>query len=674
MRRPVLYRKNHLIFLCTKLVLRNTTIIVRDVVLRTIFLRNICSNFEKRKVVYAVEGYSISFTLGKASADHGGNVNHNNRDFTANNVIKEKSKDNIQYRIQNIEDAFHELFDDAVEEYNKKQTRPCRCIDNYFEHINKSKREEIFYEAVVQFGNVDDSPCGSKRGEIAKQMLDEYMKDFQKRNPNLYVFNAVLHMDEASPHIHIDFIPFYTNGRSKGLSKGVSMRSALDEQGFKASSKMNNRLVAWEASERKAMEDILISHGFARQDKNAHHKHMSVEEYKWYENERSIQSKLKEERKVISSDISKENVLNLKQKLASANKKISDLKKEKSSPHKSFFYSNPDKQSFIQSKMDAANIPYVETENGFDAQECYVEQIRQWEKDYKSSSKSFRDKLIDDIDRLLMQCNDVEELYKKLQDIGYTIKFGKYISVRPPKAERFIRLKSLGEEYNERALQNRIQSSIKFENKLNENIERAKTENSPAYKTLSTIRFYTVTFKKGLLPCRKKYKHQPFSWTNDEELDKLLLLNKKINQGATIQSMKDEFAKLENELHEKNEAVVEVQKKVQRLSKGQEAFEVLYEGKISDTISKEEAGAYQKRYPNINADNYQQVIEIADAARHEQDSINEEIKNLEKEVRELSNAISIAEQVQADTYIQELVSKENIHRNADVLPNGVFQL
>lgn len=160
-----------------------------------------------------MEGYSISFTLGKASANHGGNVEHNNRSFTADNVIKEKSKDNIQYKVQNIEEAFHELFDDAVEEYNKKQNRPCRCIDNYFEHIKKSKREEIFYEAVVQFGNVDDAPCGSQRGEMAKQMLDEYMKDFQQRNPNLFVFNAVLHMDEASPHIHIDFIPFYTNGR-----------------------------------------------------------------------------------------------------------------------------------------------------------------------------------------------------------------------------------------------------------------------------------------------------------------------------------------------------------------------------------------------------------------------------------------------------------------------------
>ena len=101
--------------------------------------------------------YSISFTLGKASSEHGGNIQHNNRKFTAPNVDPEKEKDNIYYKTQDIREAYHNLFDEAVEEYNKKQTRPCRKIKNYFEHINEGKREEIFYETVVQFGNFDDS-------------------------------------------------------------------------------------------------------------------------------------------------------------------------------------------------------------------------------------------------------------------------------------------------------------------------------------------------------------------------------------------------------------------------------------------------------------------------------------------------------------------------------------
>lgn len=621
-----------------------------------------------------MESYSISFTLGKGSSPHGGNIRHNNRDYYAENVQKNNTALNVEYKRQEIEDAFHELFDDALKEYNDKQTRKDRVIDDYYSHLKNSKRESPFYEAIIQFGNTDDTPCGSERGEIAKQMLDEYMKDFQKRNPNLFVFNAVLHMDEASPHIHIDFIPYYTVGRNNGLQKGVSMKAALIEQGFAPKGTKNNQLVLWEASERKAMEKILHDHKFVRAEKQDYHKHMSVEDYKLKMAEAPMREALRKQHFVSSEKITEENIRKLRMSVESSKERIAELEKEKSSPHKSFFYSDPDKQAFIQSRMGAAHIPYVETENGFDAQECYVEQIRQWEKEFKSSSRSFRDKLIDDIDRLLMQCKDVEELYKKLQAEGYTMKFGKYVSARPPKAERFIRLKSLGEEYNERALQNRIQNSIKFENKLIENIEKAKTENSPTYKTLSTIRFYTVTFKKGLLPCHKKYKHQPFSWTNDEELDKLLLLNKKINQGATIESMRLDFAELEKNLKEKSDAAEEARKKVQRLAKGQEAFEVLYEGKKSDKITLEEAKMYQKRYPNINANTYRQAIEIVDEARREYDSINGEVKKLEKEIRELSGAISIAEQVRAGTYVQELVSKENIHRNADVIPNGVFQL
>lgn len=621
-----------------------------------------------------MDSYSISFTLGKGNSPHGGNIRHNNREYFAGNVQKENTSLNVEYKIQDIEEAFHQLFDEALKEYNKKQVRKDRVIENYYEHLCNSKRESPFYEAIVQFGNVEDTPCGSQRGEVAKQMLDEYMRDFQERNPNLFVFNAVLHMDEASPHIHIDFIPFYTKSRSNGLQKGVSMKSALIEQGFAPKGTKNNQLVLWEASERKAMENILHDHQYVRAEKQAFHRHMTVDEYKLKMADAPIMEALRKQHFVSTEDMTKENIRKLQMTVKNSEQKIAELEKEKSSPHKSFFYSDPDKQAFIQSRMDSMKIPYVETENGFDAQECYAEQIREWEKLFKSSTKSYREKLMEDIDRLLMQCKDVEELYKKLQAEGYTVKFGKYVSVRPPKAERFIRLKSLGEEYNERALQNRIQNSIKFESKLSENIEKAKAENSPTYKTLSTIRFYTVTFKKGLLPCRKKFKQQPFSWTNDEELDKLLLLNKKINEGATIESMKTEFANLEQQLKEKNEAAAEAQKKVQRLSKGQEAFEVLFEGKKSDKITLEEAQIYQKRYPNINANTYRQAIEIVDEARREHDNIKNEVKELEKAIRELSGAVSIAEQVRAGTYVQELVSKENIHRNADVLPNGVFQL
>ena len=618
--------------------------------------------------------FSISFTLGKASAVHGGNIHHNNRDFTAPNVDPDKEKDNIYYKTQNIKEAYHELFDAAVEEYNKKQTRPCRRIDNYYKHINESKREEVYYETVVQFGNYDDSPCGSERGEEAKQLLDEYMKGFQERNPNLYVFNAVLHMDEASPHIHIDFIPFYTKGRVNGLSKGVSMKAALGEQGFNFNNKRNNCLIAWEKSERHAMEVLLHHHGHEREDMNAKYHHMSVDEYKIRKDENVIRKHLKNVINVDTQNNMNVKMRNLNIKLQSANQKINKLEKEKSSPHKSFFYSDSEKQAFVQNKMEENNIPFVETENGFDAQECYVEQIREWEHEYISPEKSNRKKLMEDIDRLIVTCDDINELYKKLEELKYKIRFGKYVSVKPPLAERYIRLKSLGEDYNERSLQNAIQFRIKFEQDLKEKIEQPNAEYLPNYKNLTTIRFYTVTFKKGFLPYRKMHKFKPFTWTNDEELDKLLLLNKKISEGETIESMKKEFEIKELDYKEKDKAADEAMKKYQRLVRGKEAFSVLYEGKESKYISKEQAEKFREAFPHITENNYIELFAFTDQAKQDFDVAKSIAKEAEQELRSLGGAIAIAEQVDAGTYVQELVSKENIHRNADHLPNGVFQL
>ena len=180
-----------------------------------------------------MKSLSISFTLGKASSGNA-NIAHNNRDMIAGNVDINRICDNVDYVQQNVEDAYKELFSESVAEYNLKQKQPCRRIHDYYNHIANGHREEPYYEVVVQFGCMKSSPVGSDNGEVVKQLLDEYMKSFQQRNPNLHVFSAHLHMDESSPHLHIDFVPFYSKNRQKGLSKGVSMKAALHEMGFTA--------------------------------------------------------------------------------------------------------------------------------------------------------------------------------------------------------------------------------------------------------------------------------------------------------------------------------------------------------------------------------------------------------------------------------------------------------
>lgn len=168
------------------------------------------------------------------------------------NVDGERSHFNIDYCNENIKKVYHKLFDEALQRYNEKQTRSDRRIDNYYEKIRNSKQEKTFHELILQIGDKENMGAWSENGNLARQVLDEYYQQFQKRNPNLYVFSAHLHMDEATPHLHIDFVPF-TTGRKRGLDTRVSLKQALAKQGFKGGSRGDTEWSQWVQSEKEQL-------------------------------------------------------------------------------------------------------------------------------------------------------------------------------------------------------------------------------------------------------------------------------------------------------------------------------------------------------------------------------------------------------------------------------------
>ena len=217
---------------------------------------------------------TISIMTGK------GSVNHNDRKFTAENVDKERTQNNITYCNENIRTVYHKLFDDAVKRHNERQTRSDRLITNYYKKISQeSKQEKPFQEIIVQIGDKDNMGAMTEYGQLAKKILDEYMKGFQDRNPNLYVFSAHLHMDEATPHLHIDFIPF-TTGSKRGLDTRVSMKGALKQQGFIGTGRSDTERAQWAESEKEALSKIMLEHGIEWEQKGTHEKHKSVSEFK----------------------------------------------------------------------------------------------------------------------------------------------------------------------------------------------------------------------------------------------------------------------------------------------------------------------------------------------------------------------------------------------------------
>mgnify|MGYP002404834504 FL=1 len=208
-----------------------------------------------------------------------GSVNHNSRKFHAKNTDPERSHLNITYCQENIKAVYHELFDEALERYNAKQSRADRRIEDYYEKIRSGKQEKPFHEIILQVGNRDDMSADSEEGQLAAAVLDEYMKGFQERNPQLRVFSAHLHMDEATPHLHIDFVPF-TTGSKRGLDTRVSLKQALAAQGFKGGTRGDTEWSQWVRSEKERLSLVMERHGIEWEDKGTHDKHLSVLDYK----------------------------------------------------------------------------------------------------------------------------------------------------------------------------------------------------------------------------------------------------------------------------------------------------------------------------------------------------------------------------------------------------------
>ena len=217
-----------------------------------------------------------------------GSLTHNNRKFNAKNVDDTRTKDNIVFVQQPIEEAYEHLFGAAVERYNARQKRPDRKITTtYYERVFNRKisqsvvtsadKRKSFYEDVVQIGDMKNTGVGTPDAEIATACLTEYMQSFQERNTNFYVFNAVLHLDEATPHLHIDDIPV---GHYKmGVDTQNGIAQALKEMGYGSGKDTISR---WREAECKVLTEICNRHGIQIAAPEKSRGSLTVEQYKEY--------------------------------------------------------------------------------------------------------------------------------------------------------------------------------------------------------------------------------------------------------------------------------------------------------------------------------------------------------------------------------------------------------
>lgn len=224
---------------------------------------------------------SISIELGK------GALKHNSRIFNTPNTNPERSHLNKEYINDDIKNVYHELFDEAVERYNAKQTRNDRKVKNYYEKICNGKQEKPFHEIVVQIGNKNDFGIDKQTTGLAEKALDNYFCTFQKRNPYLRVFSAHMHLDEATPHLHIDFVPF-TTGSKRGLDTRVSLKQALANQGFVGNGREETEWALWVNSEKESLAESMLKFNIEWENQHTSREHLSVLDYKKKERQKEV--------------------------------------------------------------------------------------------------------------------------------------------------------------------------------------------------------------------------------------------------------------------------------------------------------------------------------------------------------------------------------------------------
>ena len=167
--------------------------------------------------------------------------------------------------------------------------------------IAQGKQEKLFHEVIFQIGNREDMAVGTEAGDLAVNVLDEYVKDFQKRNPTLRVFSCYLHQDEATPHLHIDFVPYVTNWKGKGMDTRVSLKQALKSLGFQGGNKHDTELNQWINHEKEVLAEIAKQHGIEWEQKGTHEEHLDVYNFKKKERKKEVQE-LEQEKEYLTAE------------------------------------------------------------------------------------------------------------------------------------------------------------------------------------------------------------------------------------------------------------------------------------------------------------------------------------------------------------------------------------
>lgn len=624
---------------------------------------------------------SLTFRVDK------GVLGHNNRSFVAKNVVRERMSENITYKREELREVYHELFDKALEEYNSK-IRADRRIKDYYSHIEQSKQEKLFYEVIVQIGEKTNCGTGAEYYEAARQMLDEYMKAFEERNPNIRVFNAVMHLDEASPHLHIDFVPVCHN-QTRGLSTRVSLKKALEQQGITSISKKRSEWQVWAEKEKIKLAEILRKYGFAQETKGAHYAHMTVEEYKDKQRElEKINRHINELKQKPDAEITPEEIQLIKNQnnfmrseILKRDEKIQILAKKVGAKFTPFEVYSPDKLAFIVEELQHSNIPFVEESNSLYVPDWAYKNCCAIAAKYKFPSKStgVHDEIKLDIDTLVYSCEDFSQLLDKLRERGYEIKEGKYLAVKSPKAQRFVRLKTLGEDYLPHNIEKRIADREKFPKLVQ---ARSANANETEQRFYSTITQTIISVRTFQFRPQKTNRKKIYCFENDKEINHLseqilTMRDYNLNSRDEIYSAAEKTQqKIDDTLAKIKQLSDDIPTLKSDIAQLKFFFSARQNNQYQDAMSRVKLAAAKEIADKYNISDPEEIESLETRLRLTPIYINtlkDELSQEQSKLSRISELIRTYEKIIEGNYIDNLVAAERERRQRDDIPQSKKQ-
>src|SRR5574344_1580937 len=322
-----------------------------------------------------------------------GKVNHHNLRQYDNNQELIKTIKGSNDITKDVKDLYLDLFDEARLEYNNKQTRDDRKIDNYFNKIANDTKHDLACEIVIELGNMEywDEKSLEYKYQMT-QVFEQQLEDIQAMVPDFYIANATIHYDEHSPHMHIVRVPVKENCKT-GLSKQVGKTSIFTKESL---------VVIQDKMRERCINEFNIAYG--------------------------MDSKLKEKQKGKNRDITSyerklfnERVKGLKQEISNLQNEVSDLEDNKESINKQITKLNKDKNDIsdeIDKKKKINNKIIIKSKNQlWDENEKLKEEnedLKRLNYQYENQYKSLKEKT----DYLIYHLNKVlKKLPEFIQNI-----------------------------------------------------------------------------------------------------------------------------------------------------------------------------------------------------------------------------------------------------------------